>query len=127
MGRECFELGLKQNEKAIMEAYRKNGSQLSLESTTLAIRDTTDLIDSFKNVEIVFCPSPPKYSAIEIHVQAKDKERFRDYSFKWKYFSKDLVKMEFSDFSDNQTKKGIFYLKPKGSNHTLIFDVKTKF
>jgi hypothetical protein len=120
-------LGLQENENAIMDAFKKNGSRISLKGTNLSVGDESGLKDSFKNVDVVFCPNPPKHSAIEFNVKgAKDKKRYDDYNFDNKYYSKEPVEMEFKDVSDHQTKKGIFYLKLEDSDHTLFFDVKTK-
>lgn len=118
---------MQSNEDAILNAYKKNGENAGLRGITISVKDNSGYLDSFRGGEIVFCPSPPHHSAIEIKVKAKDKKRFNNYEFDWEYFSKDQVEMVYRDFSDYQTKKGIFYLKPQNSIYTLFFDVRTKY
>ncbi|KOR83471.1 hypothetical protein AM233_04595 [Bacillus sp. FJAT-22058] len=119
-------MGLKQNEKSIMDAYKRNGSRTGLDGVTVSLRNKSGMIETFDDVEIVFAPSPPKNSWIEINVQEKDKERFKAYGFKWKYFTDEKVTIKFTDYSDRQIKKGIMDIKPQGSEFTIFFDVKTK-
>jgi hypothetical protein len=121
-------LGLQDNEQAIMDAYKNNGSRTGLKGVTIGIKNETGLIDSIENVEVIFCPGPPKNSAIEFNIKAKRKKKkfTEEYNFDLNYQSEEPVEMEFNDVSDYQVKKGIFYLKPEDSEYTLFFDVKTK-
>lgn len=120
-------MSISENENAIMDAYKRNGSRTGLNNVTIIIRNETDLFESFENVQVVFCPSPPKYSAIEINVQDNDKKKYTALKLKRKYFSKDKVVMKYQDTNDFQYKIGYFEIDPENNEIKLSFDVKTVY
>jgi hypothetical protein len=111
----------KSNETAIREAFKALNNSISC-TTSIAIRDNIDLVDSFRNAEIVLAISP-KNSYIEIEVQDKDQKRYETFNFDKTYYTYE-VELEFEKFVDYQRTKNVLRVKPINSDYTLIIDLK---